>query len=284
MPRNTRPAHAELITDYDTLRFYARKFGQGLYNCLIFVGPPGRLKSSIIEVEAGRDAHLISGHAKAFESFCEAQENRDKPLIIDDADGLYSEASGQRLLKQLTNPRMPKTVSWHSYAPLKRGLKKSFQTNSNVCIIDNAWNSPNEHIAALEDRSRLFLFDPSPAQIHKEMDDQDWFHDDEVYGFVGDNLCFLPGLSARSYVKAVEAKQAGEDWRAYLLKGNVKGHDLELLLIEYDSVWRDRPVKEKREEWCNRTGNCRATYFNRKKSLMERMKGHPLKGRWSMGQ
>ena len=51
MPRNTRPAHAEVITEYDKLRFYAHKFGQGLYNCLIFVGPPGRLKSSIIEAE-----------------------------------------------------------------------------------------------------------------------------------------------------------------------------------------------------------------------------------------
>lgn len=284
MPRNTQPAHAELIADYHTLRFYARKFGQGLYNCLIFVGPPGLLKSSIIEVEAGKDAHLISGHAKAFECFCESQENRDKPLIMDDADGLRCEPSGLRFLKQITNPKRPKKVSWHSDAPTKRGLLKSFQTNSNVCIIDNAWNTINEHIAALEDRSRLFLFDPSPAEIHKEMYNQDWFHDEEVYGFIGDNLCFLPELTVRSYVKAAEAKQAGEDWREYLLKNQVKGNDLHLLLIEYDSNWCDRPVEEKCKEWCNRTGSCRATYFNRKKSLLSRMTGHPIVGRWSIGE
>jgi hypothetical protein len=197
MPRNTRPPQAELITDYEKLRFYARKFGQGLYNCLIFVGPPGRLKSSIIAAETGDDAHLISGHAKAFECFCESQENRDKPLIIDDADGLYGESAGQRLLKQLTDPRTPKTISWTSDAPVKRGLMKRFETTSRLCIIDNAWSPQNEHIAALEDRSRLFLFDPPPAEVHREMDNQDWFFDDEIYHFVGDNLCFLPELSAR---------------------------------------------------------------------------------------
>lgn len=283
MPRNQRPAHAERITDYATLRQYARRFGQGLYNCLIFVGPPGRLKSSIIEAEAGQNTHLISGNARTFECFCEAQEHIDWNLVFDDANGLYSDHTGQRFLKQITNPRKPKTVSWHSDAPLKRNLKKSFRTNSNVAIIDNAWNAPNEHIVALEDRSRLFLFDPSPAEIHQEMDNQDWFVHDDVYRFIGDNLCFLPELSARSYVKAAEAKEAGEDWREYLLKAHVKNHDLQLLLMEYDKDWRNRPVEEKCKEWCRQTGSCRATYFNRKKSLLERMTGHPLMGRWSLG-
>lgn len=283
MPRNRRPSHAELITDFATLRFYARRFGQGLYNCLIFVGPPGRLKSSIIETEAGQNAHLIAGHARAHECFCEAQEQIDQHLILDDADELSAEPSGQRLLKQLTNPRKPKLVSWHSDAPRKRGLAKSFMTNSNVCIIDNAWNSPNEHIEALEDRARLFLFDPSSHEIHREMANQDWFHDDDVYRFVGENLCFLPDLSARSYVKAAEAKEADEDWRAFLLKTHLKPNDLHLLLIEYDENWMTQPVEDKCLEWCRRTGCCRATYFNRKKALLACMETHPLIGRWSIG-
>ncbi len=283
MPRNTRPAHAELITEYDKLRFYAHKFGQGLYNCLIFVGPPGRLKSSIIEAETKGQAHLISGHATPFEVFCEAQENQDKLLIIDDVDGLYREASGQRLLKNLTNPKTPKAVYWTSDAPANRGLLKSFETTSKVCIIDNAWNAGNEHITALEDRFRLFLFDPSAPEVHREMGLQDWFGDDEIYVFVGENLCFLPELSARAYVKAAKAKAASEDWREYLLKNHVRGHDLQLLLMEYDNQWRDRPTGEKVEEWMRRTGCCRATYFNRRNALVARMGGHPVIGRWSLG-
>lgn len=285
MPRQRRPVHAERITEYDQLRFYARKFGQGLYNCLIFVGPPGRLKSSIIEGETKGMAHLISGHATPFEVFCEAQEHKDDPLlVIDDADGLYGQPQGQRLLKALTNPKSPKQVPWISDAPRSRGLLKVFETSAKVLIIDNAWNTQNEHIAALEDRARLFLFDPPPAEVHKEMGNQDWFSDDEIYWFVGDNLCFFKQISARLYVKAAEAKEAGEDWRAYLLKACIDGPDMALILLEYEPAWKDRLVEDKAQEFQRRTGLCRATYFNRKRDLMGRMVGHPLVGKWVIGR
>lgn len=258
MPRNRRPAHAERISDYAKLRFYATRFGQGLYNCLIFIGPPGRLKSSIIEEATKGSAHLISGHATPFEVFCEAQEHKDELLIIDDADGLYREAMGQRLLKNLTNPKSPKSVYWTSDAPKGRGLLKVFQTTSKVCIIDNAWNTQNEHIEALEDRSRLFLVNPPPLEVHKEMELQAWFHDEEIYNFVGQNLCFFTDLSARAYVKAAEAKEAGEDWQEYLLKTYIERNDLTLLLLEYDNDWKDKTVAEKCQEWSRRTGKCRS--------------------------
>jgi hypothetical protein len=57
-----------------------------------------------------------------------------------------------------------------------------------------------------------------------------------------------------------------------------------MLLMEYEDEWRDRPVEEKCQEWCRRTGCCRATYFNRKRNLIARMSGHPLVGRWSFGR
>lgn len=72
----------------------------------------------------------MSGHTSPFEVFCQAQENANRPLVIDDADGLYREPTGQRLLKNLTNPRNPKTVYWGTDAPTGRGLQKSFQTTS----------------------------------------------------------------------------------------------------------------------------------------------------------
>lgn len=283
VPRNSRPANAEKIGSYEELRRFAKRFGEGGYNCLIFVGPPGRLKSTVIEEETKGEAHLISGNASPFEVFCEAQENANKLLVIDDADSLYRDSSGQRLLKQLTNPKSEKLVSWTTNAPASRDLAKSFVTTSKVCIIDNAWNGKNEHILALEDRARLFLFEPSPSEVHDEMSCQDWFNDDEVYQFIGDNLSFYPELSVRSYVKASEAKEAGEDWRRYLLKGCVDPLDLELLLIEYDADWGGRPVDEKCKEWCQRTTKSRATYFNRKRSLMQRMPRLPVNGRWALG-
>ena len=283
MPRNQRPFNAEKIETYEDLRFYARKFGLGFYNCLIFIGPPGRLKSSILEQETKGEAHLISGHATPFKVFCEAQEHANQLLILDDADGLYKEATGQRLLKNLTNPKLPKTVMWMSGKPESMGLLKKFETTSKVCIIDNAWNNQNEHIRALEDRSRIFLFDPPPHEVHQEMSDQDWFNDEEIYQFIGDNLCFFKELSVRSYVKAEEAKRAGEDWREFLLQQAMDGKDLQLILIEYDEEWKNQSVDQKCKEWIRRTGGSRATYYNRKKSFLKnRMPGHPLVGRWSL--
>lgn len=283
MPRRTtRPVHAEKLTTYDELRFYAKKFGQGLYNCLIFVGPPGRLKSSIIEEATKGNAHLISGHAMPFEIFCEVQEHQNENLIVDDADGLYKEAQGQRLLKAITNPKKPTRVGWHSSAPLQRGLLKEFETTSNVCIIDNGWNVQNEHIAAIEDRGRLFLFDPPPSEVHKEMANQTWFTDQEVYDFIGDNLTLFSDLSARTYVKAGEAKEAGEDWRKYVLKKCCNEDDLIIFILEYDPAWTDKTTEEKNQEYRRRTGKkSRATYFNRRKKLVENLKGHPLVGKWA---
>lgn len=272
MPRSRRPVHAEQLKTYDELKTFAKKFGQGAYNCLIFIGPPGRLKSSIITAETKGNAHLISGNATACEVFCEAQVHKDELLIIDDADGLYADLRGQRLLNALTNPVNPKTVPWHSNEPEKRGLEKTFQTTSKVCIIDNAWGgTASEKIEALEDRSRLFVFDPSPDEVHAQMFFQEWFTDDEVFRFIGDFLGFFSDLSVRIYVKAVEAKEAGEDWRAYILNRCVNATDLVLLLLEYEPAWKDQPIEDKATEFARRTKRCRATYFNRKKKMLERL-------------
>jgi hypothetical protein len=281
MARLRRPVNAELITTYERLRFLARKFGHGLYNCLIFVGPPGRLKSSIIEDETKGKAHVIEGTASPFEAFCELQEHKDELVIIDDADGLYKESSGQRLLKLITNPKKPARVSHTTDAPNKRGLEKSFTTSSPVCIIDNAWNIQNEHIAALEDRSRLFLFDPSPRELHLEMERQEWFNDEEIYNFIGDNLQLFTELSARIYVKAAEAKTAGENWREYILKSCINSKDKEMILLEYEEAWKEKPVEEKAQEFLRRTGmTARGSYFRRRRQLIRRLAGHPVVGRW----
>ena len=66
MPRSKKPIHFEPLTGADAferLEFFARSFAQGRYNCLVFVGPPGRLKSSIIERSDKDKAHVVSGHA-----------------------------------------------------------------------------------------------------------------------------------------------------------------------------------------------------------------------------
>ncbi len=280
MPRQQKPVHAEPLTGmdaYERLRFFATQFAHGRYNCIILVGPPGRLKSSIIERTVKGKAHIISGNATPYGVFTELQEHANELIVIDDADCLYGEAMGQRLLKTVTNPKSPKRVYWPSAQPKRDGLLKVFETTSKVCIIDNAWNTQNEHIEALEDRSRLFLFDPPPAAVHEQMGQEDWFCEEEIYDFIGENLFFIKeegtgkGLSVRVYVKALEAMEAGEDWREFILSQYVKGPDLPLLVIESDPYFFGKPVEEKVRAWMTRTGLGRSTYFDHKRQLLLRL-------------
>jgi hypothetical protein len=67
------------------------------------------------------------------------------------------------------------------------------------------------------------------------------------------------------------------------LKTYIEAHDLALLLLEYDKEWKDKAVEEKCQEWCRRTGKSRATYFNRKRSMWDRMSNHPVAAKWTFG-
>lgn len=268
MARNKRPLNAELISTYEKLRFYANKFGDGFYNCLIIIGPPGTFKSTIIHAATRGNAHVISGHSSPYQVFCEIQDNIDRLLIIDDSDGLYQEKSGQRLLKSLTNPVEQKTVCWTTNKPISEGRATKFVTRSRVCIIDNAWNSNNDHLQALEDRSRLMLFDPKPLEVHQELKRMNWFNDIEIYDFISEHLRFFKNLSGRTYVKAKEAKNAGEDWRSLLLNQVKNDFDKQLLLVETDPNFANKPVHDRCMEWISRTNGSRASYFNRKRALL----------------
>jgi mRNA-degrading endonuclease YafQ of YafQ-DinJ toxin-antitoxin module len=58
--------------------------------------------------------------------------------------------------------------------------------------------------------------------------------------------------------------------------------DKAIILLEYEEEWKDQATNDKAQEFLKRTGHtARATYFNRRKKLMQRMKDHPLVGRWS---
>ncbi len=90
----------------------------------------------------------------------------------------------------------------------------------------------------------------------------------------------------RLYVKALEAKEAGEDWREYILKQYVKGPDLDLLVIEADPYFKGKSVEERCRAWMTRTGKGRSTYFDHKRLLLDRLTSSdaPLLGRWTLEQ
>jgi hypothetical protein len=256
----------------------------------VFVGPPGRLKSSIIKRATKGNAVVISCNASHVEVFCEVQRQQLAAeaagaalrLVLDDADSLYGTDEGRRLLKHLTEPLKPATVSHHTNYPEKLGLKKVFTTSAQVCIIDNAWGGVNnEHVQAVEDRGRLFYINPPVTAVHKRMANEEWFTDTEIYDFVGEHLHWISydegpgtgkGLSVRLYVKALEAKEAGEDWRDFILKQYIQDKlDKDLLLVYSDPYFAAKSVEEKCQAWMTKTRKSRSTFFDRKRALLARL-------------
>jgi len=270
MPRFKKPDWFEKLEDYDKIRFYLRKWAEGFYPCMLMVGPPGRGKSKLAQIVTQGKAHLIKCHGKPFSTYVETYRHQDQDLILDDVDGLYADADGQRLVKAFGETEVPRIIPWPTVAAERAGVPTSFTFSKSVLIIDNAWGI-SEHLEAIEDRSRAFLVVPPAPAIHLYVGE--WFNQtsmhDLIYKFIGDHITVLaPIISTRLYGHALRAEKAGEDWQEYLLKRGqiddqrIEKEMLELMKIELDPYWKTRPVTDKIEAWMNRTGMCRKTWYN----------------------
>ena len=61
-------------------------------------------------------------------------------------------------------------MDWHSDARSleRQGIPGEFTTRSRVVIISNDWKTLNKHVAALQDRGHVLLFEPDAAEVHKK--------------------------------------------------------------------------------------------------------------------
>src|SRR5262249_48596874 len=93
------PPHALRLSTYAELEAYVRAFPAGPLHLLMLLGPPGVGKSRAARAAFGSDVGWISGQATPFGIYLEAFAFRDRPLVLDDIDGLYADRSGIRPLK-----------------------------------------------------------------------------------------------------------------------------------------------------------------------------------------
>ena len=263
-----RPESAITVTRYEDLDQYLLAFAGGHLNLLILIGSPGLQKSKAIRDAVGRRACWIEGHATPFGIYRKLWESRNRPVVIDDVDGLYSSREGLRLLKCLCQTEPLKTVAWHSDTPaLKReGIPREFKTTSRVTIIANEWKTLDGNVAAVEDRGICIVFEPTSLEVHLRTGT--WFWDQEIFDFIGQRLHLFPELSMRFYHQLWELKEAGINWRSFALKRALSGTARLVAELKADPSYSSE--KERVEAFIAAGGGSRATYFNHARALRPR--------------
>jgi len=100
-PSCEQPPGALVLRTYQELDPFVGAFADGLLNLLLILGRPGVQKSHAVKAAVGRRACWINGSATAFGLYCQLYRHRDRPVVIDDVDGLYADRAAVRLLKCL---------------------------------------------------------------------------------------------------------------------------------------------------------------------------------------
>src|SRR5262245_26016694 len=190
MPKRTSakvPHAAVVVRTYEGLDAEMDAFAHGERSLLIVVGPPGTAKSTAVRHRL-RDARVIEGGSTPYRLYIELYENRNHPIVLDDADKVFRDKNGVFLLKLLTQTEQVKTIQWNSQTPEIRAdkLPSEFETTSRTLIVANSWPQDNPDIEAIESRGHLLYFAPSLHEMHRYAGS--YFGDEEVYDYVGRHL------------------------------------------------------------------------------------------------
>lgn len=259
------PQHSLIIRDYEKFESYISKFAEGHLNLLILISNAGTGKSHSVRKKLGKGALWIEGSASAFGMYQALYRNRHLPVVIDDVDELFRDRSCVRLLKCLCQTDPVKRISWYTNATKSgSGIPVDFETTSQTIIIANEWETINHNVGAVQDRGHLIFFEPTLEAIHKKV--ADWFWDQEIYDFVGENLFLFPRLSMRNYVNAAELKKAGLDWMDVFFAECECEVTLKVSKILSDQSIACEPARVK--AFAALGGGGRTTYYKYKKKLL----------------
>ena len=271
-PSCEQPQGALVLRTYQELDQFVGAFADGLLNLLLIIGRPGVQKSHAVKAALGRRACWIDGSATAFGLYCQLYRHRDRPVVIDDVDGLYADRAAVRLLKCLCQTEPRKRLGWYSAAVAGRrappegwsGIPTSFETTSRVAILANELRALNVNVAAVLDRGHMLVFDPAARDVHLRT--AGWFWDQEVFDFIGRSLHLAERLSMRDYTLAWELKRAGMDWKSWLLvRWGMTGKRLLVAQLKANPSLGSEAQRVR--AFIEQQGGCRATYYNHAKKL-----------------
>jgi hypothetical protein len=255
------PPGAEIIKTFAEYRKMVDAFYRKAFNLLVIVGKPGLSKSKEFELRLKKgESYRIKGHATPYHTYKELWWHKHELVVIDDGELLWKEKDGRILLRSLTEAETYKEVFWASANKdlAKLGIPTSFRTRSKVAVICNkfVFGKADEY-EAIMDRAQMVYFDPTPLEVHTNT--ADWFWDQEIFDYVGNRLSVITNLTARTYIRALERKTAGMDWRKLI--DEVYCYNFAVALVQ-ELETSDLPKLQRIATFKTKTGMSQATYYN----------------------
>jgi hypothetical protein len=197
-------------------------------------------------------------------------EGIDLPVVLDDVDDAFTDPQKKNLLKELLENDELKTASWGSGVTHRdqqgQPLPKTFSTRSRFAIIGNTISKRNEaNLGAILSRAFCIEFVPTVYEVHKYV--SEWFPDEEIFSYVGDNLHKIIEPDVRDYGQALKLKIHGEDWKSLLLSRWLEDERLVVVaqILADKSLTYDQQVARFKAQ----TGQSRRTYAYRLAQLRE---------------
>lgn len=254
------------VETYGELTSYVEAFRNGHFDLLVVVGSWGLGKSRLVKEVLGKEARWIEGTSTAFGIYTSLHASRDRPIVIDDVDSIYSDKHCVSLLKAICSTEPKKRVQWNASASYlgREGLPTEFTTSSRVLIICNEWRTLNQNVAALEDRGLVVRFVPGPKEVHARA--AAWFKDAEIYEWFEGQLPRIEVHSFRYYVKAAQMKAGGLPWKRVLPghRGRASRAALARSLMDDESFAGN---EERAVAFTKRGGGSRVTFYNYRKKI-----------------
>lgn len=206
--------HTKRITTYEEFHAYLDRFGKGLLNFLIVIGPGGVGKTQAVK-KMCPGIHCLEGRLSpaAFYEICHSC-SPDTPICLSDINMADLKAN-QSQLRQLTETTPEKTMHWNT----KGTHYPSFKTRSKLIILTNKWDGSSEEAQALATRaSTVINFTPSAEEVHRQVFEGGWFHDQEVFDSIQSLLHLIKKPSFRHYRMASDLRKAELPWESTLLE------------------------------------------------------------------
>ncbi len=249
------------ITQYDELGQYVDAFVNGNFHLLIIEGRAGTGKTEILKEGlkhmTPNEYGWITGRLSPVFLFNKLYDLQDKPIILDDTDGIYREKESVNLLKCLCQTTEDKLVTWQTSTRLVP--VKEFRTKSRLLLVSNDWKQLNKHVGAIIDRGILIDFVPSPFTVFNRARQ---VFDHAIYGDILDFIAkYLPVVkepTLRDVYNARQTQLAGLCWQSPLIQ-SFGLNTSEQIVIELDQI-TGLSVNERGREYAKLTGKLPENY------------------------